>query len=120
MENASKALLMAGAVLISILIFTLMATLFLNAKEVFGSYEETKKIEAIEQFNVNFTKYLGENLNIYQVVTICNCARENNVTGSINYTVDNIEENINKVYSLQITNYSNGYVKSISFTEVNN
>ena len=77
MENASKALLMAGGILIGVLILALMVTLFLSSRELSTSYEQAKQSEAIQQFNVNFTKYLGQMdkrysqyYSLIQVVTI--------------------------------------------------
>ena len=132
MENASKALLMAAGILIGILILALMVTLFVGSSNLANSYDKTKKAEAIQQFNVNFTKYLGEDrLTIHEVVTICNFADKDNnkihevtITGKI-YTEDDIktavnsystEENSIKKYTLKINSYSEeGYVNSISF-----
>ena len=77
MENASKALLMAGGILIGILILSLMTTLFVSSKQLSTSYDNTKNEEAIQRFNVNFTKYLGHDLTIHQVITIYNFAIQN-------------------------------------------
>ena len=56
MENASKALLMAGGILIGILLLALMVTLFAGAGSLSKSYDEAKQSEAIQNFNSNFTK----------------------------------------------------------------
>lgn len=131
MENASKALLMAGGILIGVLILALMVTLFVSSRDLSNSYDKTKQEEAIQQFNVNFTKYLGQDLTIHQVVTICNFAKKENnkiqevtvTTGG--YTTDNIKTDVDsyspsgdsiKRYELKINSYSDeGYVNSISF-----
>ena len=126
MENASKALLMTGSILIGVLILSLMVTLFISSRELSNEYDTTKKSEAIQQFNVNFTKYIGQELTIHQVVTICNFARLNNVTitsggktsedikGIVN-AYSNDEDSIQK-YRLIINSYSDeGYVSSIRF-----
>ena len=68
MENASKALMMAAGVLVGVLILALMVTLFASSNEVSSEYEQTKKAEAIQQFNTNFTKYLGQDLTIHQII----------------------------------------------------
>lgn len=131
MENASKALLMASGILIGILILALIVTLFLSARDLSSSYEETKKSEAVQQFNVNFTKYLGQDLTIHEVVTICNFAKKDNnkilevtVTGE-GYTQEDIKKDVDlyspeedsiKKYKIIINSYSaEGYVNSISF-----
>ena len=82
MENASKALLMAAGILIGILIISLMVTLFISSRDVTITYEAAKQTEKIEQFNVNFTKYLGQDLTIHDVVTICNFALQNGIKES--------------------------------------
>ena len=80
----------------------------------------------IKQFNVNFIKYLGQDLTIHEVVTICNFARLNNVSitsgektsGDIKNIVNlySNEENSISKYRLTINSYSDeGYVNSISF-----
>lgn len=78
MENASKALLMAAGVLIGILILALMVTLFLSAREVSSRHDQVKKTEEVEQFNANFTKYVGKNITTHQVLTIYNFAQKKN------------------------------------------
>ena len=86
MENASKALLMAGGILIGILILALMAVLFLAGSEVFTGYEETKNSEMVQRFNSNFTKYTGKDKNgdqikltAHEALTIYNFANNNNI-----------------------------------------
>ena len=122
MENASKALLMAGGVLIGMLILTLMVTLFMSSKEFSDKYDQTKKEEAIQQFNVNFTKYLGHELTIHQVVTICNFADMNNVTvNGIVLSSNNIQGNEESIitYKLTISEYSeDGYITKISIQKM--
>ena len=117
MENASKALLMAGGILIGVLILALMVTLFIRSQDITKSYEETKQSEAVQQFNVNFTKYLGQKLTIHQVVTICNFANNNEihkVTVNKLYKFSDIKDNLEKVYTLTISNYDeNGYITQI-------
>lgn len=129
MENASKALLMAAGILIGVLLLALLVTLFSSARSLSNQYEATKKSEAIQQFNVNFTKYLGQELTIHQVVTICNFAEHNKIqkvtikSGAIEKEkIKEIVEGYSndatsiKKYTLEIGSYSDeGYIKSISF-----
>lgn len=79
MENASKALLMAGGVLIGILILTLAVYLFLS----FGA--QSKEIHAqitanqLTQHNAKYNIYSGRNdVTIYDIVSVANQAKENN------------------------------------------
>ena len=140
MENASKALIMAGSVLLGILILALMVTLFLSSKDLSNEYEATKQSEAIQQFNVNFTKYLGQDLTIHQVITIYNFAIQNGFdnrsisksvgfniktnqierdmkAANIYYRQKHLGENVKVevVYELKIDEYTEGYVSKISF-----
>lgn len=139
MENASKALLMAGGVLLGVLILALMVTLFASASGLSKTYEETKQSEAIQQFNSNFTKYLGKKLTTHEVVTICNFANiNNNKVKNVNVANGRNKDDIYSdletaeqyrkdygisdtykvevVYKMEIEEYDNfGYVSKISF-----
>lgn len=127
MENASKALLMAAGVLIGILILSLMVTLFLSAREVSSRHDQVKKTEEVEQFNANFTKYVGKNITMHQVITINNFAKiENNKIktvnvikdGSFNISTTQIKNDLedNKLYyTMQITKIDDdGYVSKVT------
>lgn len=122
MENASKALLMAAGILVGVLILALMLTLFFSSKELTSSYDKRKQTEAVQQFNVNFTKYLGQDLTIHQVITITNFATQNhvNISGSCGSksTSDISEETLEKVYTLTIDTYDeNGYITKIQINQ---
>lgn len=134
MENASKALLMAGAILVGILILTFMVTLFASSRDLTKEYQANKDSESIQQFNVNFTKYLGQELTIHEVVTITNFANLNNVNVINGKTKNQIPIDINDInnlslgsayknkkigyiYKLKIEAYTEeGYVSRISFS----
>ena len=109
MENATKALTMAASILIGILIITLMFILFRSgARAGHRGDKETERI-AIEQFNVNFTKYLGKDLTVYDVVSISNyvdsCGRTVTIDGRL--TAEDIKDNRSNTYKLEID--VNGY-----------
>ena len=121
MENASKALLMAAGILIGVLILALMFTLFLSSKELSTEYDKTKQSEAVQQFNVNFLQYIGQNLTIHQVITITNFAKENGVTivgGAGGQETSDINgDTLEKAYKLTIPNdgyNENGYIVKIA------
>ena len=130
MENASKALLMAAGVLIGILILSLMVTLFLSAKDVSSRHDQVKRTEEVEQFNTNFTKYVGKNITMHQVITINNFAKiENNKIktvnvikdGSFNISTTQIKNDLedNKLYyTMQITEIDDdGYITKVTITK---
>ena len=58
MENASKALIIAGAILLSILIISLGIMVYNNAKNTVGSASLDK--QEIQTFNSDFEKYVGD------------------------------------------------------------
>lgn len=59
MENASKALIIAGAILLSILIISLGIMVYQNAKNTVGNANLNK--QEIETFNSQWETYIGEN-----------------------------------------------------------
>ncbi len=124
MENATKALLMAGGVLIAILIITIFIAVLQSTGGVSKRYKESISSEQITTFNSNFTKYLGQDLTIHEVVTICNFAKDNNihiVNSIINgKTEADILDDINTpnkiTYKLRILEYNtNGFIDKIKF-----
>lgn len=79
MENASKALIMAGGLLISLMVASLLVYIFSN----FGEHarEVTERVNERHQTAANeeFLQYEGAQDNtIYDVVTAANNARDNN------------------------------------------
>ena len=92
MENASKALIMAGAILIAILIISLGVYVFNNISSTAKNSANMDKQE-ISNFNSKITPYLGENVTgtqvnslIQLVISIDNAAVSSN--GNINKKID--------------------------------
>lgn len=77
MENASKALIIAGAILLSILIISLGIMIFNQAKGAM----DTSSIDELElqQFNSKFTQYAGDNVRGSTVNTMLNAVVANNM-----------------------------------------
>jgi len=61
MENASKALIIAGAILISILLITIGILLVNSAQDISSSGATAMSSQAIQSFNSQFTQYEGSN-----------------------------------------------------------
>lgn len=120
MENATKALLIAGGVLIAIIIMSVMVTTFQKTGNVSKTYDKTIDQEEISKFNENFTRYLGKELSIQQAITITNFANSNGVTviGSVS-TSDVNGETLKNKYELTNTKYNRetGYIKSITLSK---
>ena len=130
METASKALIIAGAILLSILIIGLGMLVFNNAKEALSGANLDK--EKIATINAQYEAYIGENIKGSQVKTLCNLVRDNNLTKDdsetfeikINNTSDPTEINklknsiaSGKTYKVEATYGSNKLIDSISFEE---
>ena len=85
MENASKALLMAGGVLIGILILSLAAYLFVDFGSTSAEIHRQNEEKQITEFNSKFTSYEGYKdkdgnwqITIYDIITLAGYAKENN------------------------------------------
>ena len=77
MENASKALIIAGAILLSILIISLGIVIFQKAK---GATEGNQMDEmVVSTFNQKFIQYEGTNVKGTQVNALINQVIQNNV-----------------------------------------
>lgn len=78
MENASKALIIAGAILLSILIIGLGMMVFNNAKNALtGANLDAEQIAA---FNSKFEDYIGENVRGTTVRSLCSTIQSSNAT----------------------------------------
>lgn len=104
MENASKALLMAGGILIAILILSLAVFVVFQARELAEAYDENEKQKEIQQFNINFTQFQNRNnINAQEIVSLIKYYEEyklkyvsapDNIIQIINcsgYGIDNIK-----------------------------
>lgn len=79
MENASKALIIAGEILIGILILSLASYIIIQ----FGSFSKNLNTQisetAITEFNVHFTNYSGKaNISAQNIVSVLNFANKSN------------------------------------------
>ncbi len=78
MENATKALIIAGAVLVAILLLTLFAyVLSLMGEYTANVYDEMKAVD-ITEFNQIFLNYDDREISIQDVASIVNLAIDNN------------------------------------------
>lgn len=77
MENASKALIIAGAILLAILIIGLGMMVFSNAKDaISGANLDSSKVEAI---NSKFENYIGPKIKGSNVKSLCDLVKNNNL-----------------------------------------
>ena len=129
MENASKALIIAGSVLIAILVISLGLLIF---KSTSGTTDQTQKLGEtleIQQFNSQFLKYCGDFVKGSQVRTLCeviiahNANSKNTVSINGNVNANDISSyrngiKPNKNYSVEVTDYTEGLISKITVTPV--
>lgn len=72
MENASKALLMAGGVLIAIIIISLLVKTYGNIGTFQKQQISVEEAERIEEYNKEYTKYLNQYVYGTEVITVIN------------------------------------------------
>ena len=93
MENATKALLMAGGVLIAIIIITLLVKTYGSIGAFQRQQMSIKEAEQIEEFNKNYTKYEGQYVYGTEVITVINRAINDSQKMGLNIYVyvDNVK-----------------------------
>lgn len=96
MENASKALLMAGGVLIAMIIVSLGLYIMQNMAENSAHFYEMMEQSKIVEFNNKFDKYEGkdlenidEDLVLQDIITLMNLARDFNVKNNLSESDEN-------------------------------
>ena len=104
MENASKALIIAGSILIAIIIISLGIVVFNNMS---GSVQRNADLteQQIASFNSKITPYLGESVSGSQVNTFMELVR------TINQKADNENDTVKKIKvnnSYNVTRYDTG------------
>lgn len=92
MENASKALIMAGGILIALLVIGALLLMF----NQIGDYEKAQtssvKSTQIADFNKEFSKYTGDNIKGYDMITLVNKALDfNSKEGTIKETANSVD-----------------------------
>jgi len=129
LENASKALIIAGAILLAILIIGLGVYIYRQAAGVIDTGTMDQLV--VSQFNAQFEPYLGNNVsgsNVKQLIKIIkasNRAKEDlTVTfivkvGNIEYNNDDSEIKSGNTYKVESSSEGNkaGYIEKITITK---
>ena len=102
MENASNALIIAASVLVGVMIISIGVVLFMSFGGTGSNIMEQINEAQINEFNKQFTKYIGNSegvnsinaikLTAHDVVTLINIAKENNTKYEFTQ-VDNYNDN---------------------------
>lgn len=111
MENASKALLIAGGALVSILVVTLFLYAYSKISEYQTNKEELFNTEDLAKFNEQFTVYDRKDLKGHEVISLINKVRDYNERYATKGSYSNNSYNPIK---LKI------HLESFDFTEDNN
>lgn len=131
MENASKALMMAGGVLLVLLTVAVAVMLHNRYKESAQSIEKTQSAQEISTFNNEFEKYVGrQDITVQEIMTLSNLISEYSkkgiiVEGYINnsllineITIEDLSANLSskKTYKFEEIKYDDyGRVNYIKF-----
>ena len=94
MENASKALIIAGAILLAILIIGLGVYIYRQAAGVIDTGTMDQLV--VSQFNAQFEPYLGNNVsgsNVKQLIKIINASNRAKEDLTVTFKVDDQPDN---------------------------
>lgn len=72
MENASKALLMAGGVLLAMLVIGILLFAWNQYSEYYSKQEDLSEIEDVTEFNLQFTNYDRKDVLGYELISLSN------------------------------------------------
>lgn len=130
MENASKALIIAGAILLAILIISLGIMIYSQASGVVNNNSMTE-VE-VTTFNQKFEQYLGDKVRGANVNSLINAVNTNNMSTddtSKQVTLDGATAGSDKItykkdkktgatYKVEVTKYTKGgLIEEIKITE---
>ncbi len=89
MENASKALIIAGSVLIAILVISLGLLIFKSTSGTTAQTQDLGKTLEVQQFNSQFLKYCGDSVKGSQVRTLCEVIIAHNANSDNKVSINN-------------------------------
>lgn len=78
MENASKALLIAGGVLIGIAVLSIVIFGYNRIRNYQESKQDAKKIEQVSEYNKKFDSYYKNVVTGYEIISLANLADDTN------------------------------------------
>ena len=116
MENASKALLIAGGVLIAIIIITLLVHTYGNIGDFKRQQLSLEESEKLEEFNKEYTKYLNRYVYGTEVITVINKAYSSKYSVTINIEFLGNQNGDEYAYKYYKYIYENGEKKLKEYT----
>ena len=124
MENASKALIIAGAILISILLISVGVLIMNSTGNTQQSVQENADTIAIRTFNSNFTPYEGEDQSASQIRSLISAVKSSNAKSENQIELKGVTTGLkaNKKYTVVLgyedsSGNGTGYIKTITISE---
>ena len=115
MENASKALIMAGGVLLAIMILSLLVSVGISMSDMVGAQDEKTATQQVQQFNESYLAYNKSKMYGIDVITVVNKAIDYNTklgTDDEEYKINiilKLNQNFDRTKQV-ITQYGNGKI----------
>jgi len=116
MENASKALIIAGAILLSILLISLGILIFSQAQDTINSINMSE--QEVMAFNNKFTPYEGDNIRGSQVNALAQAVLTNNQSARDNGESETKGISVDGTAGISISNGKNNTNLSTTFRKV--
>lgn len=108
MENASKALLIAGGMLIALLVIGALVLMFNQIGDYEKAQSSNKKVSQVAEFNKEFIKYTYDDIKGYELISLINKAIDfNGKKGTIKETANSVD--YNKIITINVNNI-NGFI----------
>ena len=118
MENASKALIIAGAILISILLISIGIILINSGKDITETGTSGMNSQKIQTFNAQFTAYEGRKRGseLRGLQSLVNASNASDSEHQVALTGWDANLVATRNYNVTLT-YTNGYVSAINIAE---
>jgi len=115
MENASKALLMAGGMLLVMLIIGLLIFAWGRFSDFYNQNDELAEIEDLSKFNLQFTNFEKRNVYGYELISLANKIADYNMR----YSNVNGSQNDEKYTPITMTVNLKGKAEAFNFGTIN-
>lgn len=114
MENASKALVIAGTVLISILVISVGILVFNQMSDYQKSRSDLVKDKQVAKFNEGFTQYINDDIKGIDIITVANKVNDYNKK-EIDYGVINYDKKIDMTIDMTKYDQTNSIFEKKSY-----
>ena len=117
MENASKALIIAGAILVAILLISIGVIIINAINPMTERARGTSETQAISAFNAQFTPYEGPGKTAAQIRSLTSVVNASNASNAEQVVISgNSDLKTNTKYNVSLS-YKNGYVSAITISQ---